>query len=51
MSNFDIEDKVVHKVFDEGTIVDIADGDMNNLTIAFEDGKEVIISSFVKLLK
>ena len=51
MPNFDIEDKVVHKVFGEGTIVDIAEGDMNKLTIAFEDGKKVIISSFVKLVK
>ena len=51
MSNFDIEDKVVHKVFGEGTIVDIAEGDMNKLTIAFEDGRKVIMSSYVKLLK
>ena len=51
MSNFDIEDKVVHKVFGEGTIVDIAEGDMNKLTIAFEEGRKVIMSSFVKLLK
>jgi len=51
MSNFDIEDKVVHKVFGEGTIVDIAEGDMNKLTIAFGKDKKVIMSSFVKLLK
>ena len=51
MANFDIGDKVKHKVFGEGTIVDIAEGDMNKLTIAFKDGKKVIISSFVKLLK
>ena len=51
MTNFDIDDKVKHKVFGEGTIVDIAEGDMNKLTIAFKDGKKVIMSSFIKLLK
>ena len=51
MANFDIGDKVKHKVFGEGTIVNIAEGDMNKLTIAFKVGKKVIISSFVKLLK
>ena len=51
MANLDIGDKVVHKVFDEGTIVDINSGNSANLTIIFEDGKKVIKSSFVKLLK
>ena len=50
MAKFDIGDKVKHKVFGEGTIVDIAEGNSANLTIIFEDGKKVIKSSFVKLL-
>ena len=48
---FDIGDKVKHKVFGEGTIVDIAEGDMNKLTITFGKDEKVIISSFVKPLK
>ena len=51
MADFDIGDKVKHKVFGEGTIVDIDVGNSANLTIIFEDGKKVIKSSFVKLLK
>ena len=51
MANFDIGDKVKHKVFGEGTIMDIAEGNMSNLTIAFGKVKKVIKSSFVKLLK
>ena len=51
MAKFDIGDKVVHKLFGEGTITDIAVGNSANLTIIFEDGKKVIKSSFVKLLK
>ena len=51
MADFDIGDKVKHKVFGEGTITDIAEGNSANLTIIFEDGKKVIKSSFVKLLK
>ena len=51
MANFDIGDKVVHKVFGEGAVVDIDEGNRAKLTIAFEEGKKVIISSFVKLLK
>ena len=51
MADFDIGDKVKHKVFGEGTITDIAVGNSANLTIIFEDGKKVIKSSFVKLLK
>ena len=51
MTEFDIGDKVKHKTFGLGTIVDIAEGNSTNLTIIFEDGKKVIKSSFVKLLK
>ena len=51
MAEFDIGDKVVHKIFGEGTITDIVVGHSANLTIIFEDGKKVIKSSFVKLLK
>ena len=51
MAKFDIGDKVTHKVFGEGTIVNIAEWNSANLTIIFEDGKKVIKSSFVKLLK
>ena len=51
MANFDIGDKVVHKVFGEGEIVDIAEGNSANLTITFGKDKKVIKSSFVKLLK
>ena len=51
MADFDIGDKIKHKVFGEGTIMDIAEGNSANLTITFEEGKKVIMSSFVKLLK
>ena len=51
MAKFDIGDKVVHKVFGLGTIIDITEGNSANLTIAFEEGRKVIKSSFVKLLK
>jgi len=51
MANFDIGDRVKHKVFGLGTIVDIAEGNSANLTVIFEDGKKVIKSSFVKLDK
>ena len=51
MANFDIGDKIKHKVFGEGEIVDIAVGNCANLTIAFGKDKKVIKSSFVKLLK
>ena len=51
MANFDIGDKVKHKVFGEGTIMEIDEGNSAKLTITFEDGKKVIMSSFVKLLK
>ncbi len=51
MAEFDIGDKVTHKVFGKGEIMDIAEGNGANLTITFEDGKKLIKSSFVKLLK
>ena len=51
MAEFDIGDKIKHKVFGEGTITDIAEGNSANLTITFGKDKKVIKSSFVKLLK
>ena len=51
MAEFDIGDKIKHKVFGEGTIMEIDLGNSAKLTIAFEDGKKVIMSSFIKLLK
>ena len=51
MANFDIGDRVKHKLFGKGDIVDIDAGNSAYLTIIFEDGKKVIKSSFVKLLK
>ena len=48
MANFDIGYKVVHKVFGLGTIVEIDSGNSAKLTIAFEEGRKVIMSSFVK---
>ena len=51
MAKFDIGDKVTHKLFGDGTIVDIDAGNSANLTIIFEDGKKLIKSSFVKLMK
>jgi hypothetical protein len=51
MADFDIGDRIKHKVFGEGTITDIGVGNRAKLTIIFEDGKKVIMSSFVKLLK
>ena len=51
MANFDIGDKVKHKVFGEGTITDIAEGNSTKLTIAFEESRKVIMSSFIKLLR
>ena len=51
MAKFDIGDKVTHKLFGDGTIVDIDVGNSANLTIIFEDGKKLIKSSFVKLMK
>ena len=51
MAKFDIGDKVKHKVFGEGEIVDISERNSANLTITFGKDKKVIKSSFVKLLK
>ena len=51
MADFDIGDKVKHKVFGEGTITEIAVGNSANLTIEFGKDEKVIKSSFVKLLK
>ena len=52
MKTFSIGDKVVHKLFGEGKILDI-DGfdDSAKLTIAFSEDKKVIMSTYVKLLK
>ena len=51
MADFDIGDKIKHKVFGEGTITDIAEGNSANLTIVFGKDEKVIKSSFVKLIK
>ena len=53
MANFDIGDKIKHKVFGEGTIMDIDSGNSAKLTIAFEDieDEKIIMSSYVKLVK
>ena len=54
MAKFSIGDKVVHKLFGEGDIVDISDAfssDGAKLTIAFSDDKKVIMSKYVKLVK
>ena len=54
MANFDIGDRVKHKVFGKGDIMEITGfGSATKLTIAFDDidDKKVIMSSFVKLLK
>ena len=50
MENFNIGDKVKHKVFGEGTITDIAEGNSSNLTIIFEDGKKVIKSAVLQMM-
>ena len=53
MANFDIGDMVKHKVFGEGSIVDIDSGNSAKLTIYFDDidDRKVIMSSYVKLVK
>ena len=51
MAKFSIGDKVVHKLFGEGDIVDIDAGNSDKLTIAFGEDKKVIMSSYVKLVK
>ena len=52
MAKFSIGDKVKHKLFGEGDIVDI-DGfaDSAKLTITFSEDKKVIMSKYVKLVK
>jgi len=54
MADFDIGDRIKHKVFGEGDVVDITGwGSTAKLTIAFDniDDSKVIIASFVKLVK
>ena len=51
MAKFSIGDRVIHKVFGEGDIVDIDTGNSDKLNIAFSEDRKVIMSSFVKLLK
>ena len=51
MAKFSIGDRVMHKLFGEGDIVDIDAGNSDKLTIAFSEDRKVIMSSFVKLLK
>ena len=54
MADFDIGDRIKHKVFGEGDITDITGvGDSTKLTILFDDidDRKVIMASFVKLLK
>ena len=54
MADFDIGDRIKHKVFGEGDIVEIDGwGSATKLTIAFDkiDDAKVIMASFVKLVK
>ena len=52
MAKFSIGDKVVHKLFGEGDILDINGfADTAKLTIEFSDNKKVILSKYVKLVK
>ena len=52
MAKFSIGDKVKHKLFGEGDIVEINGfGDSAKLTIAFSEDEKVIMASYVKLLK
>jgi len=54
MANFDIGDRIKHKVFGKGDVTDITGfGDSTKLTILFDDidDRKVIMASFVKLLK
>ena len=52
VTKYSIGDKVVHKLFGEGEILDI-DGfaDSAKLSIAFSEDKKVIMSKYVKLVK
>ena len=52
MAKFSIGDRVLHKLFGEGDIVDINGfGDSTKLTIAFSEDEKVIMSTYVKLMK
>ena len=54
MADFDIGDRIKHKVFGEGDVTEINGwGSTTKLTIAFDDneGTKVIMSTYVKLLK
>ena len=54
MADFDIGDRVKHKVFGDGDVTEINGWGGNiKLTIAFDAlvDKKVIMSSFVKLIK
>ena len=52
MAKFSIGNKVKHKLFGEGEIIEIAGfGDSSKLTIAFSEEKKVIVSKYVKLIK
>ena len=53
MAKFSIGDKVVHKLYGEGEILDIDDAfsASSKLTIAFSEDKKMIMSKYVKLVK
>ena len=54
MADFDIGDRIKHKVFGEGDVVEIDGwGSATKLTILFDDidDRKVIMASFVKLVK
>ena len=54
MTNFDIGDRIKHKVFGEGDVQAIDEsGDSAKLTILFDDidDSKLIMASYVKLLK
>ena len=54
MADFDIGDRIKHKVFGEGDVTEINGwGSTTKLTIAFDkiDDTKVIMASFVKLVK
>ena len=54
MADFDIGDRIKHKVFGEGDVTEISGaGNSTKLTILFDDidDRKVIMASFVKLIK
>ena len=52
MAKFSIGDKITHKLFGEGEILDINGyADSAKLTIAFSEAKKVIMSKYVKIVK